>query len=188
MVTHISKWNNCLKHYISSKNTLSLVNCATVSNGDNEFCNCKTCSENEGDCDYHYHCQDGRFCGSNNCPASLGFHSEVDCCSTTQVIESPGYPFSYPSNAYETWLLTAPPGSITTIQFQTFHVRHIKINYIYIINVITQWVSVIHNITINCDRIFITDCFVKRFLNSLWWIKWWINSNCKTEWISWRYF
>ena len=61
-------------------NTLSLVNCATLSNGDDEFCNCNTCSENIGDCDSHYHCQDGLACGSNNCPASLGFASEVDCC------------------------------------------------------------------------------------------------------------
>ena len=60
--------------------TVSLVNCATVSNGDDEFCNCNTCSENEGDCDSHDDCQDGLVCGSNNCPASLGFDSKVDCC------------------------------------------------------------------------------------------------------------
>ena len=60
--------------------TLSLVNCATVSNGEIEFCNCNTCSENEGDCDAHDECQDGLACGSNNCPASLGFDTEVDCC------------------------------------------------------------------------------------------------------------
>ena len=64
----------------SIANTLSLVNCATASNGDDEFCYCNTCSENEGDCDAHDECQDGLFCGSNNCPASLGFESEVDCC------------------------------------------------------------------------------------------------------------
>ena len=34
----------------------------------------------EGNCDAHDECQDGLFCGSNNCPASLGFDSEVDCC------------------------------------------------------------------------------------------------------------
>ena len=44
------------------------------------FCNCNTCSENEGDCDAHDECQDGHLCGSNNCPTSLGFDSEVDCC------------------------------------------------------------------------------------------------------------
>ena len=62
--------------------TLSLVNCATASNGDDEFCYCNTCSENEGNCDSHNECQDGLICGSNNCPASLGFDSEVDCCFT----------------------------------------------------------------------------------------------------------
>ena len=61
-------------------NALSLVNLVTVSNGEIGFCNCNTCSENEGDCDSHDECQDGLFCGSNNCPASLGFDSEVDCC------------------------------------------------------------------------------------------------------------
>ena len=56
--------------------TLSLVNCATASNGEFGFCNCNTCSENEGDCDAHDECQDGLACGSNNC-----FDYEVDCCT-----------------------------------------------------------------------------------------------------------
>ena len=62
-------------------NTLPLVNCATASNGYDEFCYCNACSENEGDCDFHDECEDGFACGSNNCPASLGFGSEVDCCT-----------------------------------------------------------------------------------------------------------
>ena len=48
--------------------------------GEIGFCICNTCSENEGDCDFHNECQDGLFCGSNNCPAYLGFDSEFDCC------------------------------------------------------------------------------------------------------------
>ena len=64
----------------SNFNTLSLVNCATVSNGDDEFCNCNTCSENEGHCDAHDECQGGLVCGTNNCPNYLGFDYEVDCC------------------------------------------------------------------------------------------------------------
>ena len=103
-------------------NTVSLVNCATVSNGEIGFCYCNTCSENEGDCDSHDKCQDSLGCGSNNCPASLGFDSEIDCCSSTQIM-SPNYPNSYPNNAEETWLLTAPTGSIITLQFHSFHVR-----------------------------------------------------------------
>ena len=60
--------------------TLSLANCATASNGNHEFCYCNACSENEGDCNSHDECQDGLVCGSNNCPASLGFDPETDCC------------------------------------------------------------------------------------------------------------
>ena len=60
--------------------TLSLANCATVSKGEIGFCNCNACSEDEGDCDSHNDCQAGLTCGSNNCPALLGFAFEVDCC------------------------------------------------------------------------------------------------------------
>ena len=157
-------------------NTLSLVNCATTSNGEIGFCNCNTCSENEGNCDSNDECQDGLYCGSNNCPASLsfdsevdccyqptlgdedfcasgipcgegegdcdsnsecqsnhfcgsnnclaslGFDSEIDCCSSTQIM-SPNYPSTYPNDAEETWLITAPTGSIINLQFHSFHVR-----------------------------------------------------------------
>ena len=49
--------------------------------GDEHFCASGIpCGENEGDCVTHYECQDGLTCGSNNCQASLGFDSEVDCC------------------------------------------------------------------------------------------------------------
>ena len=54
-----------------------------MSNGEFGFCYCNNCYENEGDCDAHDECQDGLDCGSNNCPASLGFDSEVDCCYST---------------------------------------------------------------------------------------------------------
>ena len=105
-------------------NNLSLVNCATASNGEIGFCNCNTCSENEGDCDAHDECQDdGLACGFNNCPASLGFDNDIDCCFPG--IISPNYPnYEYPSYAYETWLLTAPNGLIITLQFHSFYVRH----------------------------------------------------------------
>ena len=36
---------------------------------------------------------------------------------------SPNYPNSYPINAEETWLITAPTGSIITLQIHSFHVR-----------------------------------------------------------------
>ena len=56
------------------------MDCATVSNGEIGFCTCNTCTENEGDCDFNYQCQDGHRCGSNNCPNSYGFDSNTDCC------------------------------------------------------------------------------------------------------------
>ena len=156
--------------------SIIIVDCTTASNGEVGFCICNTCSVNEGDCDYHYHCQDGllcgsnnciaslaihsevdccyqptvgeedyclsgipcidnegdcdsnsqcqsnHFCGSNNCLDSLGFDSEIDCCSSTQIM-SPNFPNPYPNNAGETWLLTAPTGSIINLQFHSFHVR-----------------------------------------------------------------
>ena len=58
-----------------------LVNCATTSSGKIGFCTCNTCSVNEGDCDASDECDNGLVCGSNNCPVSFGFDSEVDCCT-----------------------------------------------------------------------------------------------------------
>ena len=102
--------------------SFSLVNCTTVSNGDFGFCNCNTCSENEGHCDTHDECQDGLKCGSNNCPSSLGFESEIDCCYKPTELMSPNYPNNYPRYTSETWLLTASFGSIIILQFNSFYV------------------------------------------------------------------
>ena len=50
--------------------------------GDEHFCASGiSCGEDEGDCDAHDECLDGLFCESNNCPASLNFDTEVDCCT-----------------------------------------------------------------------------------------------------------
>ena len=38
---------------------------------------------------------------------------------------SPNYPDPYPNDAEETWLITAPTGSIINLQFHSFHVRFI---------------------------------------------------------------
>ena len=57
-----------------------IVDCLTIVNGDPGYCSCHSCSEFEGDCDYHNQCQEGLHCRLNNCPASLGFDSLVDCC------------------------------------------------------------------------------------------------------------
>ena len=48
---------------------------------ENDFCTSDDpCGTDDGDCDIHDECKDGLVCGSNNCPDSLGFHSEFDCC------------------------------------------------------------------------------------------------------------
>ena len=64
---------NNLKNYLS-------VDCDIVSNGDIGLCHCNPCSEDQGDCDSVYECEEDLVCGSNNCPASLGFDPDVDCC------------------------------------------------------------------------------------------------------------
>ena len=58
---------------------------------ENDFCISQNpCGTDQGDCDTHDECQYGLFCGSNNCPDSLGFHSEFDCCY------APVYFFTFP--------------------------------------------------------------------------------------------
>ena len=48
---------------------------------EDDFCTSENpCGTDEGDCDTHDECQVNLFCGSNNCPNYLGFHSEFDCC------------------------------------------------------------------------------------------------------------
>ena len=46
-----------------------------------DFCTPNSrCGLDQGDCDVHEDCQSGFRCGSNNCPATLGLGSDVDCC------------------------------------------------------------------------------------------------------------
>ena len=57
-----------------------LVNCTNAVIGNNGYCACNKCFEYDGDCDFNYHCQNGLRCGSKNCPVSLGFDANTDCC------------------------------------------------------------------------------------------------------------
>ena len=43
------------------------------------------CGDYQGDCDFDGQCLDGLVCGLNNCPESLGYDPEVDCCYSTTV-------------------------------------------------------------------------------------------------------
>ena len=48
---------------------------------EDDFCTVENpCGVNQGDCDSNDACLDGLICGLNNCPASLGYDSEFDCC------------------------------------------------------------------------------------------------------------
>ena len=48
---------------------------------EDDFCTSQNlCGTDLGDCDKHDECQDGLYCGLNNCPDYLGFHSDFDCC------------------------------------------------------------------------------------------------------------
>ena len=70
--------NNCLPSLGFSNHT----DCCYVSTiGDDNFCIIEDpCEESEGDCDANEECTNDLFCGSDNCPDSLGNPSEKDCC------------------------------------------------------------------------------------------------------------
>ena len=70
--------NNC-PDYLGFHSEFDCCYAPTI--GDEYFCTSGIpCGLDEGDCDSHDECQTGLGCGSNNCPNSLGFDSEVDCC------------------------------------------------------------------------------------------------------------
>ena len=67
-------------------NTLSLGNCATVSNGDDDYCSCNTCSENQGGCFSDDQCQAGLICDTaNDCSSNFGHNFLVYCCQIGQI-------------------------------------------------------------------------------------------------------
>ena len=70
--------NNCPVSYGFDSNTDC---CYVPIVGDEDFCTSEyLCGADEGDCDSNEECQSELFCGSNNCPNSLGVSSLVDCC------------------------------------------------------------------------------------------------------------
>ena len=58
--------------------------CYSTTVGTEDFCTTdQPCDVDEGDCDSDGECQSHLFCGSNNCPDSLGFissNASIDCC------------------------------------------------------------------------------------------------------------
>ena len=77
------------------------MNCANVTNGHIGYCSCNSCSDNEGYCESDDHCQNGLRCGINNCPASLGFDKNTDCCSNLIVGEDNFCSIQDPCRKYE---------------------------------------------------------------------------------------
>ena len=71
------------------------VNCETAINGESGFCNCNSCFENEGNCLSHDEYQNDLVCGTSNCPTSLGFDSEVNCCYEDESCEDPTWAYDF---------------------------------------------------------------------------------------------
>ena len=70
--------NNCLDLFGFDTNTDC---CYSAIVGDEDFCSIdEPCEINEGDCDSNDECKNHLFCGSKNCPSSLGLLSSADCC------------------------------------------------------------------------------------------------------------
>ena len=112
--------NNCLAS-LDYDNEVDC--CYTPVVGDEDFCAAGIpCKVDEGDCDSNEECE--LLCGSNNCPDTLGFALEVDCCFalTSNTIISPNYPDPYPNSAVETWILNSNNGSKINLQFHSFQV------------------------------------------------------------------
>ena len=61
----------------------------------------QSCSENQGNCDFHYHCQEGLRCISNSCPPSLGFDFNTDCCQKTNIGDEDFCSITYPCGVGE---------------------------------------------------------------------------------------
>ena len=64
--------------------TTSTTTTTTIKgNGHDSFCTADNlCDENEGDCDNDNQCINDLKCGTDNCPNSLEFDSDIDCCSS----------------------------------------------------------------------------------------------------------
>ena len=91
----------------------------------------KPCKANEGHCYHDEQCAKGLNCGRNNCPASLGYANNTNCCYElcTQwldlengIITSPNYPNEYPPSTECSWTITALQNQIVRLQFEEFSV------------------------------------------------------------------
>ena len=89
------------------------------------------CGANEGHCQSHDQCVSGTFCLPESCPISLGFSNATSCCQDVSCgfadvevgfLLSPNYPNNYQNNKYCTHQLSAEPGKMITVEFESFAV------------------------------------------------------------------
>ena len=86
---HCEKGQRCRSNSCPVEMTQQLgfdsnTDCCQIANvGDEDFCTIyDPCEEDEGNCNKNDECRDDLICGLDNCPNSLGFSSEVDCCES----------------------------------------------------------------------------------------------------------
>ena len=73
---YILNWN-----YANSGSWILAEDFLIKCTNEDDFCtSANPCGLNQGDCDLHVECQSGLECGSSNCPDSLGFEEDEDCC------------------------------------------------------------------------------------------------------------
>ena len=68
-------WNSGISNWSPADDLL--IKCM---NEDDNCTSANPCGLNQGDCDLHDECEAFLECGSNNCPDSLGFEEDDDCC------------------------------------------------------------------------------------------------------------
>ena len=93
------------------------------------------CKANEGHCYHDQQCHKGLLCGLRNCPVTLGYHYDTNCCYDlcndwldleNGILTSPNYPNNYPTNKECSWTISAPHKSqIIRVQFVDFEVSSI---------------------------------------------------------------
>ena len=91
------------------------------------------CGANEGHCQSHEQCVSGHLCLHDSCPTSLGFANTTSCCQSVDLscgyadvevglLLSPNYPNNYQNNLVCSHQLSAEPGKMITIEFESLSV------------------------------------------------------------------
>ena len=109
-------------YYLPAEDKDPLATFCTVSN---------PCKVNEGHCYYDEQCFKGLKCGLSNCPITLGYANDTNCCYEhcnewldldNGTLTSPNYPYNYDYHTECAWVLNALQGQIITLVFHDFEV------------------------------------------------------------------